>query len=189
MITKQPRRISKRERRASCCWFGICTGGCCCCWAGCMLDMPVAVEPRWMPGAPAPPNPPLLSGKPCKWKPKREGNNPNPAESVILPKRAVAAGPAGLDMKLNPWCEEEWYDDGVCCCCCDDECCRGAVSGLCPAGRCGMLIIITPGTALVRGSTQHPTLPLPYNGITLSSSTLALHTGHSWQMLCIWSHW
>jgi hypothetical protein len=95
---------------------------------------------------------------------------------VMSPKHAITNGLAGLDMKLHPWCEEECYDDGGCCYCCDDECCWGAVLGLCPAGHCGMFIIITLGTTLVWGSTQHPTLPLPYNGITLSSSTLVLHT-------------
>jgi hypothetical protein len=79
---------------------------------------------------------------------------------VMLPKRAVAVGPPEPAMNLKPWCR----------CCCSWVCL--AVSGRCPAGRCGTF---TPGTVLVRGSTL-PILPLPYKGITFSSSTLALHT-------------
>ncbi len=161
MRTKQPRRRSSRDRRASCCWSGIiaCAGRL---W-------PPAMPPAVATWTPWPPPIDAASGNPCNWKPKREGNRPKPAESVMLPKRAVPVGPPEPAMKLKPWCR----------CCCSWVCL--AVSGRCPAGRCGML---TPGTVLVRGSTL-PILPLPYKGITFSSSTLALHTGHSWQTLCI----
>lgn len=50
----------------------------------------------------------------------------------------------------------------------------GAVSGRWPAGRLGIFI-----SGMVRDRGSDEVFPRPYRGTNLSSSTMALHTGHS----------